>query len=101
MARVRANEPFIEDAAREQVEFFFFYSAQKTNADFGGLRHFIQRDVAFLAFAFQPRAEGSHVPFSCQLFVGPIFEDVLKYYAWMAQSERGFHPLISPESSFT
>src|SRR3954451_7819673 len=60
VTRIRANETFVENATGELIEFFFFYGAEKSRANFSGLGHIIQCDLALFSFAFQPLAEGSH-----------------------------------------
>src|SRR5581483_3975197 len=60
IARVRAHEALIEDAARELVEVFGLQGGEGARADLGGLGDFFQRDAAHLALAPQPFAKASH-----------------------------------------
>jgi hypothetical protein len=61
LARVGADEPFIEDAAGKLVEVFLFQGAQHASADLGGVGDGVESDAALLAlFAkfFSERSQG-------------------------------------------
>ena len=49
LAGVGADEPFVENAAGELLEFFFFQGAQHAGADFGGARNGFERDATLFA----------------------------------------------------
>jgi len=57
IARVRANKPFIEDAAWKKIEVFVFQSFQMPPGNLGGFRDFLQSDTPHFPFAPQPFAK--------------------------------------------
>lgn len=61
--RVGADEPFIEDAAGQPVEVFFFDRLEHARADLSDVRHVIEREFFGLARLAEFVSELTHAVF--------------------------------------
>jgi hypothetical protein len=73
-ARVSTDKTFVEDAAGELIEMFFFECAQHARANFRGQGNFLESDSLLLPFQFQLGSERCHAfILSVHLYVMRVF----------------------------